>query len=471
MVEKRSELVVVEKELLKVEAELVERSLNERGVYEAIADIASTDKSGDGVAESEYLKFVERTGLDWFCPLRCDYVDLNPSNSPGSTLQRFWFSFVLGTIVGVADGLFYVQNGVATVHRVQPVDEMRRGVTVRLCANVLDGTDMEVKVRPSLRDSYISSSVFMMETKKPSVAAGAAAGAFVAGAPGALVGAAIQRDRRREAIAKERETFSNAPKIKVPNQARYLDFQFATASVFVDEHSPKAYDEYIFIEQDEDGEPFSEVSEIAFRVYASSTSGAAVYAPEPNHELLLRAKAGKEFYQQHAVGLGPGNDMFSDPDHFSELVAENYSLTDVASSVITKARDPRWMRARQVQLVLIRYGRDHGMKDWYKLFDIMPSEALSNCLLNPEVTDEAIISILNRCRELIKKAAQIRNIAEERDEEIRNLSHFGRLTGKDQKINSEYNERIKKQNKALDEDTKGFIQLGQVMPRDYMSIV
>ena len=54
MAEKRSELVVVENELLKAEAELVERSLNERGVYEVVADIASADKSRDGAVESEF---------------------------------------------------------------------------------------------------------------------------------------------------------------------------------------------------------------------------------------------------------------------------------------------------------------------------------------------------------------------------------------------------------------------------------
>ena len=465
MAEKRSELVVVENELLKAEAELVERSLNERGVYEAVADIASADKSRDGAVESEYSKFIERTGLDWFCPLCSNHVDFNPSDSPESTLQRFWFSFVLGTIVGVADCLFYVRNGVATAHRVQPADDKQRGVTVRLCANVLDGTDMETKARPSLRDSYVSSSVFMMETKKPSVAAGAAAGAFVAGAPGALVGAAIQRDRRHEAIAKEREMFSNAPMMKVPTKKMYLDFQFVTASVFVDEHSPKAYDESIFIEQGEDGEPFSEVEEIAFRVYAHSTTNAVVYASEPNHELLLRAVAGKGFYKQRAFGLLPGNDMFSDPDHFSELVAEAHSLMDVVDSISDKARDPRWARARQAQLALVRYGQERRLGDWAELFDVMPSEDICDCLLDSETADVAFELTFNKYRKLANKVDQIKKLTEERDKKIDDMGSFGRVFGMSQKVSEEYDRRIRELQEKLDDEIEGFAQLGLITSR------
>ena len=465
MAKKRSELVVVDKELLEAEAALVERSLDERGVYEAIIDIASADKSGDGVAESEYSKFIERTGLDWFCPLRSDHVDFNPSDHPDSTMQRFWFSFVLGTIVGVADGLYYVRNGLATANKVQPVDDERRGITVRLCANVLDGTDMAVKTRPSSRGSYVSSSMFIRETKKPSVVAGAAAGAFVAGAPGALVGAAIQRDKRQEAVAKERERFLNAPIVKVPTQATYLDFQFVTASVFIDEHTPKAYDEVIFIELGEDGTPFAEASDIVFRVYAHSTSSAVVYAPEPSYELLLRTAAGKEPYQSRAVGLMSGNDMFSSSDHFSELVAESHSLADIVSPIIAKAHDPQWRRARQAQLALVRYGRDHRMSDWSKLLDVMPSEAVCERLTSSEAADEEFESTLKRCRKLLRGDAQIRKLAEERDERVRSLGWFDRLRGKDCSVRDEYDEQIREQSEALDDEAEGFARLGVIVPQ------
>lgn len=464
MVKKRSSLVAVEEPLLKAEAELVECALNERGVYEAIIDLAVVDKYDDGTAEGAYSKFIQQTGLDWFCPLYCDFAGPDLTGSVESSKKRFGFSFIIGSLVGVADGLFRVQHSAVKQFSVQSADNKERGVKVRLCANVLDGTSMEIKTRPSSRGKYVSSSAFMMETKKPSVAAGAAAGAFVAGAPGALVGASIQRSRRREAITREQEMFASAPIMKLPTQALYLDFLFVTSSVFIDKLSSKAGDKFIDIERDKNGMPLRNVSKAEFIADDKSFSSTVVYAPAPRQELLIRAAAGKEFHQNRKSGLRAGDDMFESPDHFCEIVSEGHPLTDIVRPLITKARKTRWKQARQAQLALVRYARDHHQKKWNQFFDVMPSETVSERLLDPETLDEERELILCQCLKLLDKTAQIRKLSKERDEKIRDMGWFDRLRGRDFLVAEEYNKRIEGQNKALNDEAEGFVQLRLVMP-------
>lgn len=464
MVMRHSDPAVIDQALVDVEAKLVEIALNKRDMYKTIIELAVTDKCADGAAKSAYADFIRQTGLDWFCPLYCDRIEAAEDGDAIAWKERFGFAFIMGTFVGVADGLFLHNRLALKEFTVQPVGANERGIKVRLCANMLDSDGMTIDVRPSSRGRYASSSAFMVETKKPSVVAGAAAGAFVAGAPGALVGAAIQRDRRREAGLKERELFASAPMVEIPTKASYFDFMLLTPNVFIDENSSKAGDKSINIEFDESARLFPVASRAEFCAVSGIDSNAVVYVSSSNHELLFRTVAGKAFTQHPTIGLKSGDGVFENPTNFCERISASYPLTEIVRPLIAKASDPKWKQARQAQLVLVQYGRDHQMKNWGRLFDVMPSEAVCERLLDSKVGDEELSSILSRCRNLLKKSAQTKKIVKERDEKPRSLSTFDRLRGKNEKIREEYAELIRQQKKVVDDEAKGFVQLRYVVP-------
>ena len=256
--------------------------------------------------------------------------------------------------------------------------------------------------------------------------------------------------------------FASAPMMEIPTKASYFDFLIVTSSVYIDKLSSKAGDKTIGIERDEDGEPLSNSSRAEFCAVSGFDSNAVVYVSSSNHKLLFRTVAGKAFTQHPTLGLKSGDGAFESPTNFCERISASYPLTEVVRPLIAKARGSQWKRARQAQLVLVQYGRDHRMRDWPELLNLMPSEAVCDRLLDSETTDEELGSILKRCRKLLKKSVQIKKLAEERDDKIRSLSLLDRLFGKSQKISEEYDERIKEQSNALDDEAKDFVQLGFV---------